>query len=727
MNAPPALRTDVPHRATDAGSAVESLENGWHRLSDCRIGDTVLQMVVIQPGLGVVLLEVEPHWTADAIAVFRLHLQQTGFAAAYPGHLPVIHRRLRPQDSADLDFLLLDAFAWQDPIAVEGDAWDEALLRVLRPLAPPDVPPPATVATPRAYAPVAWTSAARPSRGTGRTALAVLALAGVVGGVVFLARPPGSPGGGAAPPPRPAIAATLARPASLASPSPGDPAAATPTPEASLSAAEARGPVTVPEVTVPETDVTAPPPPSIAPLEAVGSDDQTAGVAVAAASTGAPSPVTAASHATDAADPDPGQAGLISDPLPSSGAEPPLEAAVQTPAARLPADDDAPRPAAVPRSPTIALIALPFAIFAATTAPEPPGPSQVAEATQLAPAQQVDAAVAPPVTASADRDVPVEMAANLAAEPMEPIPEPADVIQDPVAVPPIIAAPVLRLEEGPPLSEAAVAVAVPAIADPPDVEAVMAAPAREALTTEALTTGALTTGALTTGALTTGALTTGALTPERAAPETPVAETPAPEAQAPEAQTPEAQTPEAQTPTAVGDIAPATTAPVTTDPAIPAPPAAEAVIAEAPAMEPAPEEPTALAPEVIPTAPTAPPPPAAATPASVAAIPPLTTAPALPRPSPVAPLTLAMLRRGEALFAAGDISGARRFFERAAAAGNAAAARAMAETYDPRVLAGLGVRGLVPDRAAALDWYRRAAALGATDVAARIATLEADP
>jgi TPR repeat protein len=51
----------------------------------------------------------------------------------------------------------------------------------------------------------------------------------------------------------------------------------------------------------------------------------------------------------------------------------------------------------------------------------------------------------------------------------------------------------------------------------------------------------------------------------------------------------------------------------------------------------------------------------------------------------------------------------------------------MAETYDPRVLARLGVRGLVPDRAAALEWYRRAVALGATDAAARIAALEAEP
>lgn len=76
--------------------------------------------------------------------------------------------------------------------------------------------------------------------------------------------------------------------------------------------------------------------------------------------------------------------------------------------------------------------------------------------------------------------------------------------------------------------------------------------------------------------------------------------------------------------------------------------------------------------------------------------------------------------------AIGDLSGARLFFERAAASGSAAAARAMAETYDPRLLAERRVVGFSPDPVAALAWYRRAAALGlARDVAPAIARLEA--
>jgi TPR repeat protein len=84
-----------------------------------------------------------------------------------------------------------------------------------------------------------------------------------------------------------------------------------------------------------------------------------------------------------------------------------------------------------------------------------------------------------------------------------------------------------------------------------------------------------------------------------------------------------------------------------------------------------------------------------------------------------------MLLRGEALMGIGDISGARRFFERAAASGSGAAALWMGATYDPTELARLGARGIAPDRARALAWYRHAERLGEARAAERIATLEA--
>jgi TPR repeat protein len=59
----------------------------------------------------------------------------------------------------------------------------------------------------------------------------------------------------------------------------------------------------------------------------------------------------------------------------------------------------------------------------------------------------------------------------------------------------------------------------------------------------------------------------------------------------------------------------------------------------------------------------------------------------------------------------GDISAARRFYERAAAAGNGRAAAAAGRTYDPAFLAGIRA-GIQADPEAASAWYRRAAALG---------------
>ncbi|MCB4820959.1 hypothetical protein [Roseicella aerolata] len=76
-------------------------------------------------------------------------------------------------------------------------------------------------------------------------------------------------------------------------------------------------------------------------------------------------------------------------------------------------------------------------------------------------------------------------------------------------------------------------------------------------------------------------------------------------------------------------------------------------------------------------------------------------------------LIASLLRRGDALFALGDISGARRFYERAAEAGSAEGARAAGRTHDPAVLAEQAVHGIRPDLDLAEAWYRRADALGA--------------
>lgn len=74
------------------------------------------------------------------------------------------------------------------------------------------------------------------------------------------------------------------------------------------------------------------------------------------------------------------------------------------------------------------------------------------------------------------------------------------------------------------------------------------------------------------------------------------------------------------------------------------------------------------------------------------------------------------LAGGDALLAIGDLSGARRFHERAAEAGSPEGALAAARTHDPAVLATLGVLGTRADPEAAAAWYRQAAILSALEV-----------
>jgi hypothetical protein len=92
--------------------------------------------------------------------------------------------------------------------------------------------------------------------------------------------------------------------------------------------------------------------------------------------------------------------------------------------------------------------------------------------------------------------------------------------------------------------------------------------------------------------------------------------------------------------------------------------------------------------------------------------PPLPPAAAAPRGPSLSPAVIAaLLARGNQMLEQGDISGARLLYARAASAGSAAAATAMARSYDAAVLAGLGARGIRPDADQAAAWYRRAAEL----------------
>lgn len=105
--------------------------------------------------------------------------------------------------------------------------------------------------------------------------------------------------------------------------------------------------------------------------------------------------------------------------------------------------------------------------------------------------------------------------------------------------------------------------------------------------------------------------------------------------------------------------------------------------------------------------------------------------PAVPAPPKVPALTEAQQRalgfivRGRAQVQEGNIAAARLFFQRAADAGLADGALAIAGTYDPAELRRMRVTGVEPDIALARQWYEKARSLGAVEADERLRQLGA--
>jgi hypothetical protein len=87
---------------------------------------------------------------------------------------------------------------------------------------------------------------------------------------------------------------------------------------------------------------------------------------------------------------------------------------------------------------------------------------------------------------------------------------------------------------------------------------------------------------------------------------------------------------------------------------------------------------------------------------------------------------LRLAKKGDEQLAEGGIAQARLLYERAAEAGLALGAMALAATYDPVELQHLGALGLKPDHEAARRWYERARQLGAPEAEARLRRLHAN-
>jgi hypothetical protein len=86
--------------------------------------------------------------------------------------------------------------------------------------------------------------------------------------------------------------------------------------------------------------------------------------------------------------------------------------------------------------------------------------------------------------------------------------------------------------------------------------------------------------------------------------------------------------------------------------------------------------------------------------------------------------TVALVVRGDMLFGTGDITSARHFYERAADAGNGQAALRLGESYDPSFLEQAHLRAVRGDTAVAIEWYKRARELGASEADVLLMSIE---
>ena len=125
----------------------------------------------------------------------------------------------------------------------------------------------------------------------------------------------------------------------------------------------------------------------------------------------------------------------------------------------------------------------------------------------------------------------------------------------------------------------------------------------------------------------------------------------------------------------------------------------------------------------------APPAPVAAVSPPAAPMPPPAAAP-VPAPAASAPVPelspdelATLLKRGQQLAASGDMAAARLILRRAAEAHDAQAAIALGATYDPVVLASLGIFGVTPDVAMARSWYEKAKTYGSAEAPRRLELL----
>ncbi|NOG72105.1 SH3 domain-containing protein [Roseicella sp. DB1501] len=125
------------------------LPPGWVGLERCNLspvpGQTVaVRHVLLHPFVGIALIDIAPDAAHGAEPALRARLDAAHFSAIFPGHLPVVHLQVTPQELRLLDTILPAAFANLPPISLPGgDGWVSVVRRALTPRSPGRGPSPA--------------------------------------------------------------------------------------------------------------------------------------------------------------------------------------------------------------------------------------------------------------------------------------------------------------------------------------------------------------------------------------------------------------------------------------------------------------------------------------------------------------------------------------------------------------------------------------------------------
>jgi hypothetical protein len=125
------------------------LPPGWVGLERCNLspvpGQTVaVRHVLLHPFVGIALIDIAPDAAHGAEPALRARLDAARFSAIFPGHLPVVHLQVTPQELRLLDTILPAAFANLPPISLPGgDGWVSVVRRALTPRNPGRGPSPA--------------------------------------------------------------------------------------------------------------------------------------------------------------------------------------------------------------------------------------------------------------------------------------------------------------------------------------------------------------------------------------------------------------------------------------------------------------------------------------------------------------------------------------------------------------------------------------------------------